>query len=116
MLILTRRLDEEIMIDDDIKISILGIQGNQVRIGINAPRERSVHRKEIYDRIKQTVALNTTEASMDASSTDADEIQAIIDDSKADLKETKITVRKFIPTRSVSNKADLSEEKIPLAA
>ena len=52
MLILTRRSGETLMIGDDVKITILGIRGGQVRIGIDAPRERPVHREEIYNRIK----------------------------------------------------------------
>ncbi len=52
MLILTRRADESLMIGDDIKITVLGIKGNQVRIGIDAPKDVPVHREEIYQRIK----------------------------------------------------------------
>ena len=52
MLILTRRLQEAIMINDNISIRVLGIQGNQVRLGIDAPRDIQVHREEIYHMIK----------------------------------------------------------------
>ncbi len=51
MLILTRSITQTITIGDDISVSILGVKGNQVRIGIDAPKEVSVHRSEIYDRI-----------------------------------------------------------------
>ncbi len=51
MLVLSRRTEETLIIGDNIKITILGISGNQVRIGIAAPREISVHREEVYQRI-----------------------------------------------------------------
>lgn len=53
MLILTRRVGETLMIGDDVSVTVLGVKGNQVRLGINAPRDVAVHREEIYERINQ---------------------------------------------------------------
>ena len=53
MLILTRRVGETVMIGDEVTITVLGVKGNQVRVGINAPKHVAVHREEIYERIKR---------------------------------------------------------------
>jgi carbon storage regulator len=58
MLILTRRINETLNIGDDVQVTVLGIKGNQVRIGINAPRDVPVHREEIYQRIKREERMN----------------------------------------------------------
>lgn len=52
MLILTRRVGETVMIGEEVTVTVLGVKGNQVRIGVNAPRDVAVHREEIYERIR----------------------------------------------------------------
>ncbi len=53
MLILTRRVGETLVVGDDITVTVLGVKGNQVRLGVNAPKDVTVHREEIYQRIQQ---------------------------------------------------------------
>ena len=59
MLILTRRAGETVMIGSDVTITVLGVKGNQVRIGINAPKDVAVHREEIYERIQNEKAADS---------------------------------------------------------
>jgi carbon storage regulator len=70
MLILTRRINETLNIGDDVQVTVLGIKGNQVRIGINAPRDVPVHREEIYQRIKRAERMNAGEAEEGDTATD----------------------------------------------
>jgi carbon storage regulator len=56
MLILTRRVGETVMIGRDLTVTVLGVKGNQVRVGVDAPKEVPVHREEVYERIKREEA------------------------------------------------------------
>jgi len=69
MLILTRRAGETVMIGNDVTITVLGVKGNQVRIGINAPKDVAVHREEIFERIQgeQTTGGGAESADSDKS-------------------------------------------------
>lgn len=72
MLILTRRVGETLMIGDDVTVTVLGVKGNQVRIGVNAPKHVAVHREEIYQRIKQELDQQSVEGSARSDSTSPD--------------------------------------------
>ena len=62
MLILTRRVGESLRIGDDVSVTVLGIKGYQVRIGVNAPKSVSVHREEVYDRINDENSKNSEDS------------------------------------------------------
>jgi carbon storage regulator len=70
MLILTRRAGETVMIGGDVTITVLGVKGNQVRIGINAPKDVSVHREEIYERIQSEKSGENGAATVETSKPD----------------------------------------------
>ena len=75
MLILTRRVGETVVIGEDVTVTVLGVKGNQVRLGVNAPREVTVHREEIYDRIKRE---ESSESPVDDESAERDPEQSAL--------------------------------------
>jgi carbon storage regulator len=64
MLILTRRVGETVMIGNEVTVTVLGVKGNQVRIGVNAPKDVAVHREEIYERIKREEDIDSRPGSV----------------------------------------------------
>jgi carbon storage regulator len=66
MLILTRRVGEAVVIDEEVTVTVLGVKGNQVRIGVNAPKSVSVHREEIFERIKNERASTQNSFTIDS--------------------------------------------------
>lgn len=72
MLILTRRIGETIMVGDEVTVTVLGVKGNQVRLGVSAPKSIPVHREEIYIRIKREEAIASATAGLVGPSDDAD--------------------------------------------
>lgn len=72
MLILTRRAGETLIVGDDVSITVLGVKGNQVRLGVNAPKDVSVHREEIYQRIQREKSLQSGESTVKDNDNDND--------------------------------------------
>ncbi|MDD9806220.1 MAG: carbon storage regulator CsrA [Gammaproteobacteria bacterium] len=70
MLILTRRVGEALMIGDDVTITILGVRGGQIRVGVSAPKETPVHREEVYEKMRKEGAAPVPQASIGAASED----------------------------------------------
>ena len=83
MLILTRRVGETLMIGDEVTVTVLGVKGNQVRIGVNAPKEVAVHREEIYERIKREREGGDVPATPAAAVSAAEEATAAVGDRAA---------------------------------
>ena len=79
MLILTRHIGETLMIGDEVTVTVLGVKGNQVRIGVNAPQDVPVHREEIYQRIqKETQQQGVDQRPLNASEEDTHSVDKVI--------------------------------------
>lgn len=76
MLILTRRVGESVVIGEDVTVTVLGVKGNQVRIGINAPKTVAVHREEIFERIKSGRAVDGSVPADDQNSSSRERLPA----------------------------------------
>ena len=91
MLILTRRIGESVYIGDDVRLTVLGVRGTQVRIGINAPKDVPVHREEIYYRIKnengEEVDMNENDGNYNDSDDDSDDDYDDDDDDQPHMDE-----------------------------
>ncbi len=101
MLILTRKAGETLMVGDDVTVTVLGVKGNQVRLGVNAPKEVPVHRKEIYERIKaeEQAMSNRRLRLVDRRQSNAVSDLAFGDSNGATIKES----RRKLPDRRISN-------------
>jgi carbon storage regulator len=101
MLILTRKTGETVMVGDDVTVTVLGVKGSQVRLGVNAPKEVSVHRKEIYERIKteKQAMSNRRLRLVDRRQSNAVSEVAFRDSNGATVKES----RRKVPDRRISN-------------
>ena len=96
MLILTRRVGETLMVGDDVTISVLGVKGNQVRIGVNAPKEVSVHREEIYMRIQNEKSNQKNVGVIKSSNLCAEIVEYSVKDETAVCNLASIALPKFV--------------------
>ena len=95
MLILTRRISETIKIGDDVKVSVLGVKGNQVRIGIDAPKDVAVHRSEIYDKVKNDRMNNAQAGNVQAENVQVNSAQ--INSVRADSADAEFSFESKVP-------------------
>ncbi len=117
MLILTRRLGESLIVGNNVELTVLGVNGNQVRIGINAPNDVSVHRKEIYLRIEAENAENSAKNSvkqidlLDIPSAESDiaQQQPLVHSTEVSTKNTSVIIRK---KRKLAITAENNEDDI----
>ena len=111
MLILTRKIGETIVVGDDVKVTVLGVEGNQVRIGFKAPPEISVHRQEIYQKVQVEKAIQSGDSSYVPKSQPAEIKKSVKSDSIGFKSNDALTPNDQIQYRQMPNDREVEVKK-----